>query len=142
MNNSKYLADRCKTDWSFINTIFPNLSLKDTHHSNIKLKQDVFLGAKKRYGNITSKIRHRINYELTIMGQKGFAPYFLVKRYCCTNAFYYWPRITLIHGSYCLSITQVDPIKYELHFERFIHPESRTCQILMWIFLGMKEIIF
>ena len=127
LNNSKYLADRCKTDWSFINTIFPNLSLKDTHHSNIKLKQDVFLGAKKRYGNITSKIRHRINYELTIIGQKGFAPYFLIVKDIVAQT-----RSTIGRGSaaasivsYCLSITQVDPIKYELHFERFIHPERQ-----------------
>ena len=36
LNNSRYLADRCKRDWSFINTIFPGLSLKETHHSNKK----------------------------------------------------------------------------------------------------------
>ena len=127
LNNSRYLADRCKTDWSFINTIFPSLSLKDTHHSNIKLKQDVFLGAKKRYGNITSKIRHRINYELNIIGQKGFAPYFLIVKDIVTQTCSTIGRGSAAASivSYCLSITQVDPIKYELHFERFIHPERQ-----------------
>ena len=38
INNSRYLADRCKSDWPFINTIFPGLSLKDTYHANRKLK--------------------------------------------------------------------------------------------------------
>ncbi len=41
LNNSRYLADRCKTDWSFINTIFPGLSLKETHVSNQKLKDKI-----------------------------------------------------------------------------------------------------
>ena len=69
LNNSRYLADRCKTDWSFINTIFPGLSLKDTHHSNKELKDKVYAGAKTRYGEINESIHQRIQYELDIITQ-------------------------------------------------------------------------
>ena len=127
LNNSQYLADRCKTDWSFINTIFPGLSLKDTYHSNRKLKNKVFQGAKKRYGNIDEQVRSRIKYELNIITQKGFAPYFLIVQDIVTQT-----RATIGRGSaaasivsYCLFITQVDPLKYTLQFERFIHPERK-----------------
>ena len=78
LNNSRYLADRCKTDWSFINTVFPGLSLKETHHSNKRLKDKVYTGARARYGEISGTIRQRIEYELDIITQKGFAPYFLI----------------------------------------------------------------
>ena len=125
MNNSKYLADRCKTDWSFINTIFPSLSLKDRHQANKRLNREVSIGAKKRYGYLNDEVSNRIKYELTIINQKGFSPYFLIVKDIVTQT-----RATIGRGSaaasivsYCLFITQVDPIKYRLRFEGFIHPE-------------------
>ena len=127
LNNSRYLADRCKTDWSFINTIFPGLSLKDTYRSNRELKNQVFAGAKKRYANISGEVHSRIDYELNIITQKGFAPYFLIVQDIVNQT-----RATIGRGSaaasivsYCLFITQVDPLKYTLQFERFIHPERQ-----------------
>ncbi|MEC7926723.1 MAG: DNA polymerase III subunit alpha [Candidatus Neomarinimicrobiota bacterium] len=125
LNNSRYLADRCKRDWSFINTIFPGLSLKETHESNKKLKDKVFSGAQKRYGEIDKNVRCRIEYELDIITQKGFAPYFLIVQDIVMQT-----RATIGRGSaaasivsYCLFITQVDPLRYTLQFDRFIHPE-------------------
>ena len=56
INNSHYLAKRCKSDWSFINTIFPGLSLKNTFQANRKLKKYTYQGASIRYGEITSDI--------------------------------------------------------------------------------------
>ncbi|MED5427185.1 MAG: PHP domain-containing protein, partial [Candidatus Neomarinimicrobiota bacterium] len=128
LNNSRYLADRCKTDWSFINTIFPGLSLKDTHHCNKELKDKVYAGAKTRYGEINESIHQRIQYELDIITQKGFSPYFLIVQDIVQQT-----RATIGRGSaaasvvsYCLFITQVDPLQYTLHFERFIHPERKN----------------
>ena len=125
LNNSYYLADRCKTDWSFINTIFPGLSLKDTHRSNKDLKEKVYSGAKKRYENLNEIVRYRIEYELELINQKGFSPYFLIVEDVVKQT-----KSTIGRGSaaasivsYCLFITQVDPIKHKLHFERFIHAE-------------------
>ena len=128
LNNSRYLADRCKTDWSFINTVFPGLSLKETHHSNKRLKDKVYTGARTRYGEINGTIRQRIEYELDIITQKGFSPYFLIVQDIVNRT-----RATIGRGSaaasivsYCLFITQVDPLRYTLQFERFIHPEREN----------------
>lgn len=129
INNSQYLADRCKTDWSFVNTVFPGLSLKETHQANLKLKQLVQKGAEKRYQcqyhELDAEIKDRIHYELELILQKGFAPYFLIVRDIVQQT-----KSTIGRGSaaasivsYCLFITQVDPIRYHLQFERFIHPE-------------------
>jgi len=125
INNAQYLAERCKTDWHYINTIFPGLSLKETHLANRQLHQLVYEGARQRYGEITATVRQRIEHELALIIQKGFAPYFLIVRDIVRQT-----RSTIGRGSgaasivsYCLFITQVDPLKYHLAFERFIHPE-------------------
>mgnify|MGYP006279861689 CR=1 FL=1 len=126
INNAYYLGERCKTEWSFVNTIFPGLSLKKNHKAQNRLRKLVYQGAKQRYGQLTKKVQKRIEYELSIIIPKGFAPYFLVVHDIVKNA----DAATIGRGSgaasiisYCLFITQVDPIKYNLVFERFIHPE-------------------
>jgi error-prone DNA polymerase len=126
INNTHYLTERCKTDWNFVDTIFPGLNLRENHKANKQLRKLVYAGAKERYSEITLKIKERIEYELTIITQKGFAPYFLVVYDIVKNS----NTATIGRGSgaasivsYCLFITQVDPIKYNLVFERFIHPE-------------------
>ena len=125
INNSHYLAQRCKRKWSFVNTIFPGLSLKDTYQSNKKLRDYAYQGAMVRYERVTDRIKKRIEYEMNLITQKGFAPYFLIVRDIVSQT-----RATIGRGSaaasvvsYCLFITQVDPIKYNLVFDRFIHPE-------------------
>ena len=125
INNSTYLAERCKQDWTFVNTIFPHLSLKDTRWTNRILREKVIAGAEKRYTKITADIQDRIELELRMISSKGFTPYFLVVEDIVKQT-----RATIGRGSgaasivsYCLFITQVDPIKYNLQFERFIHPE-------------------
>ena len=125
LNNSQYLAERCKTDWSFINTIFPDLSLQKTNRADRKLRSLVYRGGEIRYGNITQSINDRIEYELELITQKGFSPYFLVVQdiVCQTKTTIGRGSAAASVVSYCLFITQVDPVRYNLQFERFIHPE-------------------
>jgi len=125
INNAQYLAERCKTDWNFINTIFPAISLKETRQANMELKKLVHKGAKERYKEITEEVKERIKYELSLITYKGFSPYFLIVYDIVKQT-----KTTIGRGSaaasivsYCLFITQVDPLKYNLQFERFIHPE-------------------
>ncbi|NHZ87397.1 MAG: DNA polymerase III subunit alpha, partial [Planctomycetia bacterium] len=107
----------------------PNLSLSNTHQANTKLRQLVVAGAKIRYGGtLSNKIKKRINYEMSLISTKGFAPYFLIVHDIVKQT-----RATIGRGSgaasivsYSLFITQVDPIKYNLQFERFIHPERES----------------
>ena len=125
INNSYYLGKRCKNKWSFINTVFPGLSLKDTFQANKKLKEYAYQGAAIRYEKITNDLINRIEFELRLITQKGFAPYFLIVKDIVSQT-----KSTIGRGSaaasvvsYCLFITQVDPVKYNLSFDRFIHPE-------------------
>ena len=89
----------------------------------------VMKGAKRLYGEVTSEIQERIDRELSVISGKGFASYFLIVWDFCN-----WARENQIpigaRGSavgtvvgYCLGICDVDPIKYDLLFERFMDPE-------------------
>ena len=125
VRNTFYLAERCKTDWNFVNNIFPEMSLRKTHRANRELREMVYTGAGKRYPEITSRVEERIERELNLITEKGFAPYFLVVQDIVGQA-----SKTIGRGSgaasivsYCLFITQVDPVKYNLYFERFLHEE-------------------
>ncbi len=128
LNNSFYLAERCQTEWSFVNTIFPHLRLRDTHRANNQLRKLVYTGARKRYRTVSDAVRTRIEHELRLIAQKGFAPYFLIVQDIVQQT-----RATIGRGSgaasivsYCLFITQVDPLRHTLQFERFIHPEREN----------------
>jgi error-prone DNA polymerase len=127
------LAQHCKTDWDFSATIFPGA--EPGTDADARLQQLVYAGAAQRYPSpLAPEVVARIEKELDLIGRKGFAPYFLVVADIVrvnpygTNR----SRLTIGRGSgaasvvsYCLFITQVDPIRYNLTFERFLH-EERT----------------
>ncbi|WP_320130076.1 DNA polymerase III subunit alpha [uncultured Sphaerochaeta sp.] len=87
-----------------------------------ELRKRVFLGAEKRYGELSDAVLERIEYELDIIQRKGFAAYFLVmhdivsmsSRTCGRGS----GAASIV--SYALNITNVDPIAYNLYFERFL----------------------
>jgi DNA polymerase-3 subunit alpha len=87
-------------------------------------------GAKKRYGEITEKIKERIDFELSVVANTGYPGYFLIVQDFCEVArqmgVWVGPGRGSAAGSvvaYCTGITNVDPIKYDLLFERFLNPE-------------------
>ncbi|MFQ3547466.1 MAG: DNA polymerase III subunit alpha, partial [Termitinemataceae bacterium] len=91
------------------------------------LRRRVFLGAEQRYGELNDAILDRIHYELDIINQKGFASYFL-----CMHDIVCMANRTCGRGSgaasivsYALGITNVDPIAYDLYFERFLNPSRQ-----------------
>lgn len=93
------------------------------------LRHLVLEGAKARYGTITEEIEARIKYELTSFATAGISSYFLIVRdviaFSRSNGWITGPGRGSAAGcvvSYCLGITQLDPIKYELSFERFYNP--------------------
>ncbi|RME36729.1 MAG: DNA polymerase III subunit alpha [Planctomycetota bacterium] len=93
------------------------------------LRRLVYEGAEKRYGTITDELRERIDYELEVITSKGFASYFLIVWDCVNFA----RRNGIPVGargsgcsavvSYCLFISDPDPIRYGLYFERFMDPD-------------------
>jgi DNA polymerase-3 subunit alpha len=97
------------------------------------LKHLTFEGAQKRYGDITPEIRERIDFELFTVKTMGFAGYFLIVadfiRAGRDLGVYVGPGRGSAAGSvvaYCIGITNIDPIKYNLLFERFLNPDRKS----------------
>ncbi len=97
------------------------------------LRHLVEKGAKWRYPNMTDEIRHRLEYELDIISKMGFEGYFLIVQDFIIAARELGVSVGPGRGSaagsavaYCLTITDVDPIKYNLLFERFLNPERQS----------------
>jgi len=125
IDNSDRLAQRCKTDWTYTGSVFPEMAPDKLDKATQTLRDLVSNGARHRYGYLTPAIKERIEREMSLITEKGFAPYFLVVRDIVRQA-----SKTIGRGSaaasiisYCLGITQVDPVKYNLYFERFLHEE-------------------
>ena len=94
------------------------------------LRHLTFEGAKRRYGTITAEIEERLNFELSVIKQSGYPGYFLIVQDFTTTARQMGVSVGPGRGSaagsavaYCVGITNVDPIKYDLLFERFLNPE-------------------
>ncbi len=94
------------------------------------LRHMTFEGAKKRYGTITPEIEERLNFELSVIKQSGYPGYFLIVQDFTNTAKEMGVSVGPGRGSaagsavaYCIGITNVDPIKYDLLFERFLNPE-------------------
>ncbi len=124
MANTQRIATQCHVEWAFKNTIFPNFrQLSDTHAFHL-LRTKTYEGARWRYQTLSPPITARLEHELAVIHDKGYAHYFLVVDEIVRQA----PR-TCGRGSaaasivsYCLGITHVDPIKHNLFFERFLNP--------------------
>ena len=94
------------------------------------LRHITFEGAKKRYGTITPEIENRLNFELEVIKASGYPGYFLIVQDFTSIARKMGVSVGPGRGSaagsavaYCTWITNVDPIKYDLLFERFLNPE-------------------
>ncbi|MEZ5008986.1 MAG: DNA polymerase III subunit alpha [Chitinophagales bacterium] len=94
------------------------------------LRHLTFEGARKRYGEITALIEERLNFEINVINSSGYPGYFLIVQDFTTVARQMGVAVGPGRGSaagsavaYCLGITNIDPIKYDLLFERFLNPE-------------------
>ncbi|MDC6350279.1 DNA polymerase III subunit alpha [Zeaxanthinibacter sp. PT1] len=97
---------------------------------NAYLRHITFEGAKKRYGEITPEIEERLNFELQTIENSGYPGYFLIVEDFIREARNMDVSVGPGRGSaagsvvaYCLKITNIDPIKYDLLFERFLNPD-------------------
>lgn len=88
------------------------------------LRRLAMQGAVRRYGSLTPEVKARLEYELSIVEEKGFCDYFLVVRDIVSRAGRICGRGSAAASiiSYCLGITDVDPIAHHLYFERFLNP--------------------
>lgn len=97
------------------------------------LKHLTYEGAQKRYGSLEDKVKERIDFELHTIKTMGFAGYFLIVSdfivWGKNNGVFIGPGRGSAAGSvvaYCIGITNIDPIKYELLFERFLNPDRAS----------------
>jgi len=103
---------------------------KDFETEDEYLRHLTYEGAKKRYGDISSKLRERLDFELETIRNTGYPGYFLIVQDFTSEARKMGVSVGPGRGSaagsavaYCIGITNVDPIKYDLLFERFLNPD-------------------
>lgn len=103
---------------------------KGKRGENAYLKHITYKGAKERYGEITEDIKERVDFELSVIANTGYPGYFLIVEDLIREARKMGVSVGPGRGSaagsvvaYCLKITNIDPIKYDLLFERFLNPD-------------------
>ncbi|MFQ6114528.1 MAG: DNA polymerase III subunit alpha, partial [bacterium] len=130
------IADNCNVILNFDATYLPQYHIpgnETAHTLEEYLKKLAFEGAKKRYDTVTPEIESRLRHELDIINKMGYAGYFLIVmdfiNYAKSQGIPVGPGRGSAAGSlasYCLGITHIDPLKYNLIFERFLNPERVT----------------
>ena len=131
IDNTNIIVDKITPPELKRDILLPNYVLpEDFKDQNEYLKYLTFEGAKKRYGTITAEIEERLNFELKIVKDMNFPGYFLIVQDFTTVARTMGVSVGPGRGSaagsaiaYCVGITNIDPIKYNLLFERFLNPE-------------------
>lgn len=129
VENSMKIADMCDIELKLGSWVFPDVKIAKGEKYQDKLRELTYAGISERGLSMTKDVTERIEYELGIINDKGFAPYFLAVfdliRFARENNI-----LTAIRGSvggslvtYLLGITNVDPLELGLPFERFLNPE-------------------
>jgi len=130
IRNTQKIADQCNLEIELGKIELPRFPLPTGETADDHLKKLCQKGLKKRYKKITKEIRDRLNYELEVIKKTGFASYFLI-----VQDFVNWAKskgIVVGPGrgstagslvSYVLNITNIDPLKHDLLFERFLNPD-------------------
>ncbi|MGD8787795.1 MAG: DNA polymerase III subunit alpha, partial [Phycisphaerales bacterium] len=128
-DNTVTIAERCNVELNLKKRHAPRFEPSDSSTPEEFLTKLCYEGAKKRYGEITEQIKERLDRELNVIESKGFAGYFLIVWDFCKYA--HENNIPIgARGSgvgtlvgYCLGLCDVDPIRYDLLFERFMDPQ-------------------
>jgi error-prone DNA polymerase len=125
VRETEAIAERCEYRIPIGRIVAPRLAEPD--ESFQRLRALAYAGAERRYGTVAPVTRDRLEYELRIIGQKGFADYFLVVKDIVEHGPTHCGRGSVANSivSYCLGITHVEPLGAGLLFERFLNPERK-----------------
>ncbi len=129
IENTRKIADRCTVTLDLGKWNFPQFLIPEGKTFREVLTEKTFNGLKEKVEELSQTQIDRLNYELDIIDQKGFCPYFLI-----VSDFLSWSRqngiVTTTRGSaagslvaYATDISAIDPLLYQLPFERFLNPE-------------------
>ena len=129
--NTVKISDMCNVEFEFGKPILPEFKIEKKHREY--LRELCYNNIDKKYINADKNIEDRINYELEVIDNMGFTDYFLIVsdfvNYAKKNNIPVGPGRGSGAGSivaYLIGITDIDPIKYNLLFERFLNPERVT----------------
>ena len=125
------IADKCNVELEFGKTYMPDFPIPTGYASSDDyLTQLAQEGLERRYGSVDPAVQERLNYELSVITSQDFSGYFLIVwdlvNYARNQGISVGPGRGSAAGclaSYCLGITNIDPIRYDLIFERFLNPE-------------------
>lgn len=130
LDNTVKIAERCNIEFDFDTIHLPNYDVPEGYTTDSYLRELCFNGLKERYDNPSEEVIERLNYELNVIEKMGYVEYFLITwdfiNYAKENKIMVGPGRGSAAGSivaYTLKITDIDPIKYSLLFERFLNPE-------------------
>lgn len=130
--NTVKIANECQVEIVLGEWYFPQFEIPGNKTAEQHLKAIAFEGAQELFDTITDEITTRLEYELEVIGSRGYSPYFLIVADMVN-----WCRqqgiVTTTRGSaagslvlYTIGITEVDPLRYNLPFERFLNPFRPT----------------
>ncbi len=129
VDNALKIADECNLELKLGSWVFPDFPVPEGSTHDAELRKLAFAGIEMRGFGKSSKILERIEYELSVICSKGYSPYFLVVadllQYARDVGIYTNTRGSAAGSlvSYLCGITTVDPIKFNMPFERFLNPE-------------------
>ncbi len=130
IDNTQKIADRCNVEIEFGVTKLPHFEVPEGYDSWTYLNKLCLDGLHERYPDDDGTLKEKLDYELGVIQRMGYVDYFLIVwdyiNYCRENGIAVGPGRGSAAGSivsYCMHITNIDPIKYDLLFERFLNPE-------------------
>ncbi len=131
--NTQKIAERCNVNIVFGEHKIPRFDVPDGYTAEKYLRELCETGLAERYDPVTPELRERLEHELTVITNMGFVDYFLIVwdfiKYARSVGIMVGPGRGSAAGSivsYALRITNIDPIRYDLLFERFLNPERVT----------------
>ena len=130
LENTYEIAHRCQVEFKFGEYHIPEFAPPEGETTQSYLRRLCAEGLEGRYQEVTDELRERLDYELTVIESMGYVEYFLIVwdfiNYAKSHGIVVGPGRGSAAGSlvaYCLHITDIDPIRYGLIFERFLNPE-------------------
>ena len=131
--NTQRIADRCNVNIVFGEHKIPRFDVPEGYTAESYLRELCETGLAERYNPVTPELRERLEHELSVITSMGFVDYFLIVwdfiKYARSVGIMVGPGRGSAAGSivsYSLHITNIDPIRYDLLFERFLNPERVT----------------
>ena len=130
LENTNIIAERCNVELEFGHLLLPEFGVPEGFDAKTYLRHLCEESLKKKYPQADKVVFDRLDFELQIIGQMGYDCYFLIVwdfiEYCRQNKILVGPGRGSAAGSivaYLLGITNIDPLRYDLLFERFLNPE-------------------